>query len=397
MLPYLGNMIDHYDKALYGALAPYLAITLSPSDPLWGLVSTYCLLPVTWLARPIGAWLWGSLARRYDHVAILRWTLGGMGLVTLGMGALPLAQNQPTICLLSWGGMKALQQLFSAGESPASTLLAMEKGSAQERPFRGAINGSAAMIGVLLAFSGVALLHQIDYMESGWRGLYVVGGLLSLLLAKGRVKRIERQSPKATSLYPLFTSSFFCIVALSALSYAIYELATHLMYALGCASFSFTWRQSSQHQLFFLVLDILLLPFFGWIGMKVGVRRCILSALVLIFCLSPFLFLALSSSLHPLIIRSLFTLLGTSLSAPLYAFYHAISPPRDRLKIIAMGVAIGGHGLGSFMTLIALASYRSYGSYMIPSLYLVLLAGLALYSTYSLNRKEGSFIPARVQ
>jgi hypothetical protein len=43
----IGNILEHYDKALYGFLVPILAPLFFPaSDPVFSLLYAYCLFPL---------------------------------------------------------------------------------------------------------------------------------------------------------------------------------------------------------------------------------------------------------------------------------------------------------------------------------------------------------------
>ena len=53
---FLGNVLDHYDTALYGLLVPWLAPLIFPKeDPIVALIVAYGLLSAGIVTRPLGA------------------------------------------------------------------------------------------------------------------------------------------------------------------------------------------------------------------------------------------------------------------------------------------------------------------------------------------------------
>ena len=56
----VGNVLEWYDFALFGVLAPIIAAKFFPSaDPLAGLISSYTVFAIGFLARPLGGVIFG--------------------------------------------------------------------------------------------------------------------------------------------------------------------------------------------------------------------------------------------------------------------------------------------------------------------------------------------------
>jgi MHS family proline/betaine transporter-like MFS transporter len=83
----VGNLVEWYDFALYGAFATVIASTFFPGeDPLARLLATFAVFGVAFLARPAGALLfanWGDRRGRRRALAasiLLRaWSPPGSG------------------------------------------------------------------------------------------------------------------------------------------------------------------------------------------------------------------------------------------------------------------------------------------------------------------------------
>ncbi len=94
---FLGNFFEHYDTALFTAIAPFLAPLFFPAESLLSsLIYTYALITIGMLARPIGAILFGKMGDFYSREKALFYSMGGMALVSLGMHSAPPTNQQDT-------------------------------------------------------------------------------------------------------------------------------------------------------------------------------------------------------------------------------------------------------------------------------------------------------------
>src|SRR5579862_8456534 len=86
----IGNILEHYDNALFGLLAPFIAsLFFEKSDPLTALILTYGMLPLGIVFRPLGSLFFGWLGDRYGRKQALSLSLVMMAAVTVSMGCLP--------------------------------------------------------------------------------------------------------------------------------------------------------------------------------------------------------------------------------------------------------------------------------------------------------------------
>ena len=64
----IGNLVEWYDFYAYAAFSLYFAASFFPkSDPVTQQLDAAVVFALSFLARPIGAWLFGSLADRYGR------------------------------------------------------------------------------------------------------------------------------------------------------------------------------------------------------------------------------------------------------------------------------------------------------------------------------------------
>ena len=85
-----GNVLEWYDFALYGYLAPITAGLFFPSsDPLASLVESYAVFALGFLARPLGGLVFGRIGDRWGRRRMLALSVVSMAVPTFLMGLLP--------------------------------------------------------------------------------------------------------------------------------------------------------------------------------------------------------------------------------------------------------------------------------------------------------------------
>src|SRR5262249_46567611 len=84
----IGTIIEAYDFLLYGQVAGLVFATLyfPKSDPLVGTLEAFAIYAVGFVARPIGAFIFGHFGDRIGRKATLIATLLLMGLSTFAVG-----------------------------------------------------------------------------------------------------------------------------------------------------------------------------------------------------------------------------------------------------------------------------------------------------------------------
>ncbi|MEM7444824.1 MAG: MFS transporter [Pseudomonadota bacterium] len=180
----VGNVLEWYDFALYGYLAPVIAQLFFPShDPLAGLVQTYAVFAIGFLARPIGGAIFGHLGDRLGRRTMLTWSISMMALPTCLLGLLPtyasIGEWAPFLLVL----LRLLQGMSSGGEFSGSITFMVEHAHPSRRGLVGSLAESSAMAGGLLgACVGwlVSDLLPTDALHDwGWRLPFLSGVIVA--------------------------------------------------------------------------------------------------------------------------------------------------------------------------------------------------------------------------
>src|ERR1700676_4281207 len=127
----VGTVIEAYDFLLYGQVAGlvFAKLYFPGSDPLVGTLQAFAIYAVGFVARPVGAAIFGHYGDRIGRKATLVATLALMGIGTFLVGLVP-----PYASIGIMGGvlltlLRLIQGIGVGGEWGGSVLLAMEWGA----------------------------------------------------------------------------------------------------------------------------------------------------------------------------------------------------------------------------------------------------------------------------
>src|ERR1700678_3720183 len=227
----VGTAIEWYDFFLYSTVTPlvFAKLFFPNSDPLVGTLQAFLIYFVGFLARPVGAFIFGHYGDRAGRKAALIATLLLMGVATVLVAFVP---GYSTIGI--WGAviltvLRFLQGVGVGGEWGGSVLMSMEWAAGDKsRGFIASWPQFGVPCGLFLANLAVLAFSQMSgeqFLAWGWRipfalslvlvgvGLYIRLGILETpvftkLLAERKVDRtpmltVIRQHPKEILLSAL--------------------------------------------------------------------------------------------------------------------------------------------------------------------------------------------------
>src|SRR5438270_9037082 len=181
----VGTSIEWYDYFLFGTMAALVfpKLFFPKSDPLTGTLNNYAIFFVGFLARPVGAWLFGTYVDRFGRKATLIATLLCMGIATFLIGLMPtyatLGLGAAVILLV----LRFCQGLGVGGEWGGSVLMSMEWGSQKRKGFLGSWPQFGVPIGLVLANGITALTVTLAGTKAFEAGAWRIPFLISIVLA----------------------------------------------------------------------------------------------------------------------------------------------------------------------------------------------------------------------
>ncbi|MBP9840903.1 MAG: MFS transporter [Simkaniaceae bacterium] len=388
----IGNFLEHYDTALFGFVAPFIAPLFFPeSTPLTALILTYGMLPLGIVTRPLGALFFGWIGDKYGRRQALFYSLLGMAMVTMGMGSLPFYP-----LLLALGRM--LQSFCAAGESIGGAIFVLENTKATKRDLMSSLYDVSSIGGILTASLLVSTLSRLGSFETSWRILFWCGGLTALLgfFLRLGIKDtpeclITQETPPPFSLKEK-SYLLLPIIFASGFSYVTYSLAFTLMNGYIPLITPFLREEVIEANTGLLVLDLLLLPCFGYLAQRIGKEKVMLFGTVGAVLGAIPLFASLSgASLGTIfLVRLLLIVCGVAFAAPYHSWSLERVPLEYRYRVLSLGSALGSQLIGAPATVICLGLYQLTGWHGAPSLYLIatgLLASVTIYQNKGLFKR----------
>src|ERR671915_196488 len=196
----VSTVIEWYDFFLYAVVAG-LVINKAffPNvGPLVATIASLSTFAVGFLARPVGAVIFGHLGDKLGRKRILSITLVVMGIATFVTGILPTYAEIGILAPIILVLMRILQGIGVGGEYGGAILMLFEHGyRAKRRGLLGALPSASASAGFLLASGTMAVITAVTTPEQfqawGWRIPFVAS---VLLLAFGYwIRRSVDESP----------------------------------------------------------------------------------------------------------------------------------------------------------------------------------------------------------
>lgn len=171
---YLGTTIEYYDFLLYGTVAAlvFTRVFFTGLSPLIGTIVALATLAAGYVARLVGAILFGHFGDRLGRKTVLITTMIVMGLSSGLIGVLPsygqLGAAAPLLLLL----LRLVQGLAVGGEFGGAVLMTAEHARAGRRGLAISAAALGAPTGSLLATGAVllvTLLPDDQLLAWGWR------------------------------------------------------------------------------------------------------------------------------------------------------------------------------------------------------------------------------------
>lgn len=195
----IGTTIEWYDFFIYAFAANLVLAKLffEPAGPGMMQILSLITIGLSFLFRPLGAFLAGHYGDKLGRQPMLVITLLLMGIATVGIGLLPSYQTiglaAPIILIL----LRILQGLSAGGEWGGAVLMSVEHAPKGKRGLFGIFPQLGVPLGMLLASAMLALMRVIapgDAFEAwGWRVPFLFSVIL--IVTGFIIRRTVDESP----------------------------------------------------------------------------------------------------------------------------------------------------------------------------------------------------------
>ena len=183
----IGNLVEWYDWYSYSAFALYFSPVFFPnSNATAQLLNTAGIFAVGFLMRPIGGWVFGSIADKYGRkqsmaLSVLIMAIGSL-IIGLTPGYKQIGIAAPLLLLFA----RLIQGLSTGGEYGTSATYLSEMATKERRGFYSSFQYVTLIGGQLLAL-GIQLILQnwllssAELQDWGWRIPFFIGAILSFI------------------------------------------------------------------------------------------------------------------------------------------------------------------------------------------------------------------------
>jgi metabolite-proton symporter len=359
---FIGTAIEFYDFYIYAMAAALVIgqVFFPASDPATQSLNAFLTFGIAFIARPVGAVVFGHFGDKVGRKTTLAASLLLMGISTLLIGLLPgydvLGIWAPiALCMLRFG-----QGLGLGGEWGGAALLATEHAPAGKRAWFGMFPQLGPSVGFLLAtLSYLALslwLTDTQFKAWGWRLPFIASALLVGVGLYVRFKLAEtpaftaalaENKTHAVPIKPLLKTHFRPVL-LGALAmvvcYNLFYTATVFCLSYGTTQLGITRVDFLEMLCVAILFMTLATPIAASLSDRLGLRPVLLvsSALAVLagFTLSPLL--TSGSLLQITLFLSLALFLMGATFAPMGAYLPEQFPVELRYTGAGLAYQLGG-------------------------------------------------------
>jgi metabolite-proton symporter len=359
---FIGTAIEFYDFYIY-AMASALVIGqvfFPSSDPAAQSLNAFLTFGIAFMARPLGAIVFGHFGDKIGRKVTLAASLLVMGLSTMLIGLLPGYASWGTwapitLCVLRFG-----QGIGLGGEWGGAALLATEHAPAHKRSWFGMFPQLGPSIGFLLAtLSFLALsifLSEAQFKTWGWRLPFIASSLLVIVGLYVRLKLSETPafaqalSQKTTHSIPLkpLLQNHLKAIVLGALAmvvcYNLFYTATVFCLSFGTTQLGIARADFLGLLCIAILFMTLATPISAWLSDRFGARPVLLTssacAVLAGFALAPLMGSGNLYAITLFLSLALF-LMGASF-APMGAFLPAQFAVTVRYTGAGLAYQLGG-------------------------------------------------------
>lgn len=292
----IGNLVEWYDWYAYAAFAIYFSSSFFPSsDQTAQLLNTAGIFAVGFLMRPIGGWLFGTIAdkigrKRAMTLSVLLMSFGSL-LIALTPTYASIGVLAPALLLIA----RLLQGLSVGGEYGVSATYLSEMATEDRRGFYSSfqyvtlIGGQLIALGILLILQKLVLTEE-QLMSWGWRIPFVIGAILSVIALylrknlheteafennneEGSDEKEESGSIKLLLQHP---KAILTVVGLTMGGTLAFNTYTTYMQKFLVNTVNLTKEESTFISFLSLLIFACLQPLFGLLSDKIGRRPLLL-------------------------------------------------------------------------------------------------------------------------
>src|SRR5882757_9594678 len=283
----IGTAVEWYDFLIYGAATALVfnKIFFAAGDPALATIAAFGTYAVGFLARPLGAAIFGHYGDRVGRKAMLAITIIVMGVGTFLIGLLPTYQQIGVAAPILLVALRFLQGIGLGGEWGGAVLMVVENAPTHRRGLFGSLVQVGNPVGNIAAIGMFALVSQLpesEFMAWGWRVPFLIS---VLLVGVGLWIRLSMEETPAfrqiqakndvakmpiVEIFKYHRRPFFTAVGLKISEIAYASIAGVFIMSYATSKLGLSRGLVLNGAFIASFVALFSIPFFGWLSDRVG-------------------------------------------------------------------------------------------------------------------------------
>jgi metabolite-proton symporter len=296
----VGTTIEFYDFYIYAtaAVLVFPRLFFPKSDPAVQTLQSLATFALAFVARPIGAAIFGHFGDRVGRKTTLITALMTMGVSTVCIGLLPTYASAGVYAAVLLALCRVGQGIGLGGEWGGAVLLATENAPPGKHGWYGMFPQLGAPLGLVISIGAFLLIseHMTEAQLFGWGwrvpflasavlvavGLYIRLQLVETPAFKRSIAQGERVRLPFSVVFGKFPLQLIAGTLGSTTTFLVFYLANIFALSWGTNALGFARQQFLIMQMLAAVFFGLLIPVAGWLADRVGGRAMLIVATLLI-------------------------------------------------------------------------------------------------------------------
>jgi len=383
------NLLDHFGGALYGFLAPVMSLAFFPDhDPVVRIILAYSMLATSVVTRPMGAIIFGILAKNKGPILPMTYSLIGISICSLLLAVIPSYNVCGYYAAISLLLLRFIRGIFSSGESAIAKLYILD-GKKKDKAFKASIlYHISSMCGIILA-SIMSTFAYLTNNENFWRYCYLVAGIMGIITCF--IRRDKRPFDKNTKLdieigsFKLLWQIRYPILAIiftTGLSHITYFVPFVIMNSLVPMVANIAILDMMRLNSVLLIVDMILIIALGRYLTRYNIIGIKSAIPIILGAIIPILFWNIqgASIAYVTFVRICIVMLGVVFMIPQNIMYNNMFKDlKGKYLIIGVSNSIGAGVIGKLSPALIFYIYYKYNNIVIAGFYISAISFLTAY------------------
>lgn len=389
----IGNLLDHFDGALYGFLAPIMAQIFFPNhDMVIQLILAYSIFATSIITRPLGAWIFGFWAKQKGPLHTLSISLTGIAccsaLISIIPGYSQIGYFGAILLLIT----RFVKGIFASGESVVAKLYILEE-KEELAAFKASYYYQASsMAGIILAsLAGTIVIWTGN--DQSFRICYILAALFGIYGYSLRSdKKIYDNSQITNSKFEFkfhdiirYRYKILAIIFSTGISHITYLIPCVIMNSFVPLISDITFGEMMNLNNIILFIDLGLIILLGKLLEKYDYYRIILLLPILLGFSIILIFNTISEAglTYVTFARLWIILIGVAFACPQNLFYKKLFEDyKEKYLVTGMANALGSGLVGKLTPFLTFYLYYKFENIMLIGLYFATLCFLTSFFIY---------------